>query len=46
MPKLQEILLQPEGRRIEFKQTLPAKSDIVKTVVSFANDAGGTIFLE
>ncbi len=43
--KLEKILKQPEGRRIEFKETLPSKSDLCKTVVAFANDAGGEIYI-
>lgn len=39
--KIDEILKQPEGRKIEFKEELPSSSDINKTAVSFANDAGG-----
>lgn len=36
---------QPEGRRLEFKGELPANSDIAKTIVAFANDAGGDIYI-
>jgi predicted HTH transcriptional regulator len=43
--KFDEIIKQPEGRRIEFKETLPSKSDLCKTVVAFANDAGGELFI-
>ncbi len=43
--KIEEILSQPEGRRIEFKEALPKKADLCKTVVAFANDAGGEIFI-
>ncbi|BAF70811.1 RNA-binding domain-containing protein [Nitratiruptor sp. SB155-2] len=43
--KLEEILKQPENRRLEFKETLPSKSDLCKSVVSFANDAGGEIYI-
>ena len=38
---IEEILKQPEGRRLEFKAELPEHSDLAKTVVAFANDAGG-----
>jgi len=43
--KIEEILKQPEGRRIEFKETFPTKSDLCKTVAAFANDAGGEIII-
>ena len=41
----EKILKQTEGRKIEFKETLPKKSDLCKTVVAFANDAGGEIYI-
>lgn len=41
---IKQIIHQPEGRRLEFKEQLSANSDIAKTVVAFANDAGGDIF--
>ena len=34
-----------EGRRLEFKGELPASSDLAKTIVAFANDAGGDIYI-
>ena len=34
-----------EGRRLEFKSKLPATSDLAKTIVAFANDAGGEIYI-
>ena len=43
--KIEELLKQPEGRKLEFKETLPLKNDLCKTVVAFANDAGGEIFI-
>ncbi len=43
--ELEEILRQSEGRRLEFKSRLPQKSDLAKTVVAFANDAGGDILI-
>ncbi|WP_201327053.1 RNA-binding domain-containing protein [Thermotomaculum hydrothermale] len=43
--KLEKILQQPENRKLEFKETLPNKFDLCKTVVSFANDAGGEIYI-
>lgn len=43
--KINEIIQQPEGRRLEFKQELPAVADLAKTIVAFANDAGGELFI-
>ncbi len=40
--KIDGLLQLTEGRRLEFKKSLPAKSDLAKTVIAFANDAGGT----
>lgn len=34
-----------EGRRLEFKSELPNNSDLAKTIVAFANDAGGEIYI-
>lgn len=42
---IKDIITQPEGRRLEFKETIPARSDLSKTVVAFANDAGGEIYI-
>jgi len=43
--KITELIIQPEGRRLEFKAKLPAVSDIARTIVAFANDAGGELFI-
>lgn len=45
MPKLAEIIQQPEGRRLEFKASLPTNAELAKSIVAFANDAGGEFFL-
>ncbi len=42
---IEEILRCPEGRMLEFKAGLPKNSDLAKTIVAFANDAGGEIFI-
>ena len=42
---LSQIIKQPEGRRLEFKSIAPTNSDLAKTAVAFANDAGGEIFI-
>ena len=36
---------QPEGRRLEFKEVLPGNADLSKTIIAFANDAGGEMFI-
>ena len=43
--KITELIHQPEGRRIEFKESLPTVADLAKTIVAFANDAGGELFI-
>ena len=43
--KITELIQQPEGRRLEFKQELPVSGDLAKTIVAFANDAGGELFI-
>ena len=44
MKKLLGILKQPEGRRLELKESLPANSQLAKTIIAFANDAGGELY--
>lgn len=44
MSKLSDILQQPEGRRLEFKESPPTNSDLAKTILAFANDAGGELY--
>jgi ATP-dependent DNA helicase RecG len=36
-------LSQPESRKLEFKRGLPGKSDLLRTIVAFANGAGGEL---
>jgi len=43
--RIKEIIKQPEGRRLEFKAQLPDHSDLTKSVVAFANDAGGELYV-
>ena len=43
--KLKDIIQQPEGRRLEFKQEIPTLADLAKTIVAFANDAGGDLYI-
>ena len=42
---LEEIIKQPESRRLEFKENLSDGNKIEKTVIAFSNDAGGEIYL-
>jgi hypothetical protein len=40
--KIQEILKQPESKTLEFKKEIPKnRQNLLKTVVAFANGAGG-----
>ena len=39
-------LHQPENRKLEFKREFPARSDLLKTIVAFANGAGGEMYRE
>jgi len=41
---IKELIEQPEGRRLEFKSELPENADLAKTIVAFANDAGGELY--
>jgi ATP-dependent DNA helicase RecG len=43
--KISELIKQPEGRRLEFKESLPTSSELSRTIVAFANDAGGELFI-
>jgi predicted HTH transcriptional regulator len=45
MKDMIEFIKQPEGRRLEFKEKLPSSSDLAKTIIAFANDAGGDIYI-
>ncbi|MFV0482468.1 MAG: RNA-binding domain-containing protein [Bacteroidales bacterium] len=42
---IHKIINQSEGRRLEFKESMPKSSDLSKTVIAFANDAGGDIYI-
>ena len=44
--KIQEILKQPESKTLEFKKEIPKnRRNLLKTVVAFANGAGGHIYV-
>ena len=42
---LKEIIKQPEGRRLELKEALPENAELANTVIAFANDAGGELYI-
>ena len=42
---LVEILKRPEGKTLEFKHDLSTSAGALKTIVAFANTAGGTLLL-
>ena len=42
---IKEIIKQPEGRRLEFKEALSENTDLANTIIAFANDAGGELYI-
>jgi ATP-dependent DNA helicase RecG len=42
---IEEILKENEGKTLEFKESIQSLQGIIKTVVAFANTAGGTIVI-
>jgi predicted HTH transcriptional regulator len=42
---LKQIITYPEGRRLEFKENLPEHADLAKSIIAFANDAGGDLYI-
>src|SRR5947208_1710040 len=42
---LLDLLKRPEGKTLEFKRDLSSPDGAVKTVVAFANTAGGTLLV-
>jgi len=45
MEPLSELLSQHEGKTLEFKRDLSSPAGVIKTIVAFANGAGGTILI-
>ncbi|MBN2689728.1 MAG: putative DNA binding domain-containing protein [Gammaproteobacteria bacterium] len=41
--KISELIKQPESKKLEFKRDLSSLRPIIKTIIAFANTAGGTI---
>src|SRR5258708_11212384 len=42
---IEEILKNNEGKTLEFKENLQSLQSIIKTVIAFANTAGGSIVI-
>ncbi len=42
---LTETLLRPEGKTLEFKRDLSSPNSFLRTIVAFANTAGGTVVI-
>lgn len=42
---INKILITPEGKTLEFKRDTSALKQIVRTIVAFANTAGGVIVI-
>ena len=42
---LTELLKRPEGKTLEFKRDLSSAAGVLRTVVAFANTAGGTVLI-
>ncbi|MEI7728930.1 MAG: helix-turn-helix domain-containing protein [Verrucomicrobiota bacterium] len=45
MISLNEMLAQAEGKTLEFKRDLSSPDKVIRTIVAFANGAGGTLLL-
>lgn len=43
--EIEKLLTQNEGKTLEFKENLRSISGILKTIVAFANTAGGTVII-
>lgn len=43
MADLKDIIKHPEGKTLEFKRDLSSPEGVLKTIVAFANTAGGTL---
>ena len=45
MDGLAELITQPEGKTLEFKRDLSSPEGVLRTLVAFANTAGGTLVI-
>jgi predicted HTH transcriptional regulator len=43
--ELVELLRRPEGKTLEFKRDLSSPDGVVRTIIAFANTAGGTLLI-
>ena len=42
---MENILRQPEGKTLEFKENINSKEKILATIIAFSNTSGGSIFI-
>ena len=42
---IEHLLTQPEGKTLEFKRDLSSPRNLLKTLVAFANSAGGIVLI-
>ena len=45
MRDVQEWLTKPEGKTLEFKRDLSSPDKVIRTIVAFANGAGGAVLI-
>jgi len=45
MPSIKEIIKMPESKTLEFKRDMSSQEKIVKTIIAFANSAGGKLII-
>jgi ATP-dependent DNA helicase RecG len=43
--RIEQLVTSPEGKTLEFKQDLSSPKPIVKTLLAFANTAGGRLII-
>lgn len=41
----EQLLTSPEGKTLEFKRDLSSRRNVLKTLVAFANSAGGQLLI-
>ena len=44
-PSITQLITMPEGKTLEFKRNLSSPKNILKTMVAFANSAGGRLLV-
>lgn len=45
MSEIKKLITQGEGRKLEFKESLPSNEKIIKTAVAFSNSQGGKLVI-